>query len=86
MPDQGDAVEPVEPVARVGAVGQWCGQCGEALAAGPGVEHARCVRRAPLEPPRFCVHCRRRMVVQVTPGAWIATCSRHGSVEQSTWR
>lgn len=71
-----------EPVARAGDPGVWCGQCGLALAEG---DHAGCARRAELEPPRFCVHCRRRMVVQVTPGTWTATCSRHGSVERSTW-
>ena len=75
----GDAVG---PVARTSAPGAWCGQCGEALDAG---EHARCARRAELEPPRFCVHCRRRMKVQVTPGAWTATCVQHGTVEQPTW-
>ena len=72
----------VGPVARSGAVGAWCGQCGEAVAEG---EHERCARRAELEPPRFCVHCRRRMKVQVTPGAWTATCVQHGTVEQPTW-
>ncbi len=86
MTDEGYAVE---PVARVGAAGQWCGQCGEGLGSeesDPAIDHTGCARRAALEPPRWCVHCRRRMVVQVTPGAWAATCSRHGSVEQSTWR
>jgi hypothetical protein len=72
----------VGPVSSTGAVGLWCGQCGESLAQG---SHARCVRRAELEPPRFCVHCRRRMKVQVTPGAWTATCVRHGTVEMPTW-
>jgi len=91
---EGDAVE---PVARTGAVGQWCGQCGMAVAPGHGesvagvegaevADHSRCEGRAVLEPPRWCVHCRRRMVVQVTPGGWTATCSRHGSSEHSTWR
>ena len=42
-------------------------------------------RRAELEPPRWCVRCRRRMKVQVTPGAWTATCVQHGTVEQATW-
>jgi hypothetical protein len=74
--------DPVGPVARTGAVGLWCGQCGEAVAEG---DHARCARRAGLEPPRWCVHCRRRMKVQVTPGAWTATCVQHGTVEQATW-
>jgi hypothetical protein len=72
----------VGPVARTGAVGLWCGQCGEAVAE---ADHARCARRAALEPPRWCVHCRRRMKVQVTPGAWTATCVQHGTVEQPTW-
>lgn len=40
---------------------------------------ARChSSRAALEPPRFCAHCARRMVVQVTPSGWVAKCSRHG--------
>jgi hypothetical protein len=72
----------VGPVARAGDTGQWCGQCGDAVAGG---DHARCARRAELEPPRFCVHCRRRMKVQVTPVAWTATCVQHGTVEQPTW-
>ncbi len=71
-----------EPVAHGDDRGRWCGQCGEPLEAG---EHLRCEQRAALEPPRFCVHCRRRMKVQVTPGAWAATCIEHGSVERSTW-
>jgi hypothetical protein len=25
------------------------------------------------------------MKVQVTPGAWTATCVQHGTVEQPTW-
>ena len=70
------------PVPRGADQGAWCGQCGEAL---DGGDHDRCAARATLEPPRFCVHCRRRMKVQVTPGAWVATCVAHGSVEQSTW-
>ena len=53
----------------------WCGQCGEALDA---QGHATCRRRAELEPPRWCPQCRRRMVVQVTPGGWTARCSEHG--------
>ncbi|HMM94212.1 hypothetical protein [Phycicoccus sp.] len=71
-----------EPVARGEEPGEWCGQCGLTLADG---DHGRCARRAELEPPRFCVHCRRRMKVQVTPGAWTATCVAHGTVERSTW-
>ena len=32
----------------------------------------------PLEPPRYCAQCRRRMVVQVLPRGWSARCSEHG--------
>ncbi|HET7761476.1 MAG TPA: hypothetical protein VFL46_03880 [Phycicoccus sp.] len=71
-----------EPVGGPGDPARWCGQCGEALAGG---DHARCERRAELEPPRWCAHCRRRMKVQVTPGAWTATCVAHGAIEQPTW-
>ena len=52
-----------------------CGQCGEGLTP---EGHAACRRRAALDPPRFCAHCRRRMVVQVTPTGWTATCVEHG--------
>ena len=37
--------------------------------------------RLGLEPPRFCAHCGRRMVVQVRPDGWWAQCSRHGRVD-----
>ena len=36
-----------------------------------------------LEPPRFCAECGRRMVVQVRPDGWRATCSRHGQVDSA---
>jgi ribosomal protein S18 acetylase RimI-like enzyme len=51
----------------------WCDQCGEELTPDG---HDRC-RRA-LDPPRFCGHCRRRMVVQVMPTGWTARCVEHG--------
>jgi adenosylmethionine---8-amino-7-oxononanoate aminotransferase len=38
----------------------------------------------PLEPPRRCPRCDRRMVVQIMPTGWTATCSRHGAVEPGT--
>lgn len=53
-----------------------CGGCGEALAGGGS--HDRCRARLELEPPRYCPRCARRMVVQITPVAWTARCSRHG--------
>ncbi|MDJ0393125.1 hypothetical protein QMK17_07245 [Rhodococcus sp. G-MC3] len=37
-----------------------------------------------LEPPRFCEHCGRRTVVQVTPNGWTSVCSRHGELDSST--
>lgn len=54
----------------------WCGQCGEELTA---EGHERCRRAAELEPPRYCAHCRRRMVVQVVPTGWSARCVEHGT-------
>ena len=53
----------------------YCDRCGKA--AGDG-DHAACARARDLEPPRFCTHCRRRMVVQVTPIGWTARCVEHG--------
>ena len=52
----------------------WCGQCGGELTVDG---HARC--RSGLEPPRYCPHCRRRMVVQVVPTGWTARCVEHGT-------
>lgn len=37
--------------------------------------------RAGLEAPRYCQLCGRRMIVQVRPDGWDATCSRHGCVD-----
>ena len=36
-----------------------------------------------LEPPRFCSECGRRMIVQVRPDGWSATCSRHGELDST---
>lgn len=33
-----------------------------------------------LEPHRYCALCGRRMVTQVMPTGWRATCSRHGTI------
>ncbi|QFZ22556.1 biotin synthase auxiliary protein BsaP [Saccharothrix syringae] len=55
----------------------FCGYCGKAVGEG---DHAACSSRlGVIDPPRFCSQCARRMVVQVTPAGWTATCSRHGS-------
>jgi hypothetical protein len=56
---------------------EYCGHCGRERGSEP---HDRCDEMALLEPPRYCVECRRRMVVQVTPTGWTARCSRHGEV------
>ena len=53
----------------------YCDQCGEPA---DGEGHEACARRRELEPPRYCGHCRRRMVVQVTPRGWTAKCVEHG--------
>ncbi|MDQ2588115.1 biotin synthase auxiliary protein BsaP [Saccharothrix yanglingensis] len=54
----------------------YCGYCGGEVA---GADHAACAARlGVIDPPRFCARCARRMVVQVTPAGWTATCSRHG--------
>ncbi|WP_444543773.1 biotin synthase auxiliary protein BsaP, partial [Nocardia tenerifensis] len=34
--------------------------------------------------PRFCEHCGRRMVVQVSPDGWWAKCSRHGVIDAAS--
>ncbi len=53
----------------------WCGRAEDPAG------HEKCrTRLATLDPPRFCVQCARRMVVQVTPASWVATCSRHGQL------
>lgn len=57
---------------------QFCVHCGKSLAE---AVHAGCHNpRTALEPPRFCAHCARRMVVQITPRGWTARCSRHGEL------
>ena len=58
----------------------YCGHCGEALDAS---DHDACRERLRMEPPRFCVHCRRRMQVQVTPTSWTARCVEHGELTSS---
>lgn len=45
--------------------------------------HQVCAARLQLEPPRYCPECGRRLKVQVSPLAWRATCSRHGTATSS---
>ena len=61
-------------------VALYCDGCGKP--AGDG-DHAPCAaRRAATDPPRFCVVCGRKLVVQVLPRAWTARCVRCGPVGQ----
>ncbi|GAB3665781.1 hypothetical protein GCM10027589_30590 [Actinocorallia lasiicapitis] len=53
---------------------EYCEHCGETA----NGEHTACRAALRMEPPRFCGHCRRRMVVQVTPRGWTAKCVEHG--------
>jgi hypothetical protein len=56
----------------------WCGRPDDATA---DPTHEKCrARLALVDPPRYCTRCARRMVVQVTPAGWAATCSRHGQL------
>jgi hypothetical protein len=55
----------------------YCDRCGRPSDAG---DHHTCRAARELEPPRYCVHCRRRMVVQVTPAGWVARCVEHGEL------
>jgi hypothetical protein len=52
----------------------YCGHCGEPAPAA----HPACAARLELEPPRYCVQCRRRLIVQVLPAGYTARCSAHG--------
>jgi hypothetical protein len=54
---------------------RFCDHCGQPLSTG---SHDRCRALRRLEPPRYCPHCRRRMVVQVVPRGWMARCVEHG--------
>jgi hypothetical protein len=58
----------------------FCDGCGAPRDAG---DHARCeARRRATDPPRYCVACGRKLVVQVLPRSWRAHCVRCGPVEQ----
>jgi hypothetical protein len=55
-----------------------CDGCGKLVSQG---DHTGCVaRRAATDPPRFCVACGRKLVVQVLPIGWVARCVRCGPV------
>jgi hypothetical protein len=61
----------------------YCDRCGEQADIG---DHAACRTARELEPPRYCVQCRRRMQVQVTPRDWVARCSVHGPITAQAGR
>ncbi|MFA1540859.1 biotin synthase auxiliary protein BsaP [Actinomadura monticuli] len=62
----------------------YCDRCGEPAAEGdPAGDHAGCRAAREMEPPRYCAHCRRRMVVQVTPLGWTARCAEHGALQSA---
>jgi hypothetical protein len=65
------------------AMTEYCGHCGEPAGSG---DHGACLARLELEPPRYCTHCRRRMVVQVSPDSWVARCVEHGESSATTWK
>ncbi|MPZ69305.1 MAG: hypothetical protein GEU71_07225 [Actinobacteria bacterium] len=54
----------------------FCSGCGRPRAECPG----DCL--GPLDPPRFCPQCARRLDVQVTPQGYRATCRRHGPLPE----
>jgi DNA-directed RNA polymerase subunit RPC12/RpoP len=60
--------------------GGYCARCGERG------DHPACRQALQLEPPRYCPHCRRRMVVQVTPTGWTARCVEHGELHSEPVR
>ena len=58
----------------------YCEGCGRDAAEG---DHARCrARRAATDPPRWCVACGRKLVVQVLPTGWTARCVKCGPLER----
>ncbi|WP_446697326.1 biotin synthase auxiliary protein BsaP [Thermocatellispora tengchongensis] len=54
---------------------EYCDHCGGRAAEG---DHTACRAAREMEPPRYCPECRRRMVVQVMPSGWYASCAQHG--------
>lgn len=68
----GPALGPPLRAAFIAAVGGHCAGCGRPANACDG----RC--RRPLDPPRFCTECGRRLAVQVTPAGYTARCREHG--------
>jgi hypothetical protein len=62
------------PTPAAAAFCRWCGKS----AGTPGCEGGAC--RRPLDPPRCCPTCGRRLRVVVIPTGVTATCRDHGDV------
>ncbi|MDQ2825845.1 MAG: hypothetical protein M3Y04_02575 [Actinomycetota bacterium] len=58
---------------------RYCTGCGRAAAACAG----DCPGAGPLDPPRFCPECGRRLSVQVFPSRVAARCRDHGHIPSS---
>ena len=56
----------------------YCMGCGRTL----GECDGSC--RDPLDPPRFCPRCGRKLSVQVSPTSFAAECRVHGPPELTT--
>jgi len=57
----------------------YCDRCGKSSGASD-VDHTPCAVARLREPPRYCVSCGRRLVVQVFPRGWRARCVEHGEI------
>ena len=68
--------QPAVDEGSVAAAAPYCGRCGEPAPA----PHSECAALLALEPPRYCPHCRRRLIVQVLPTGYTARCSAHGEL------
>ena len=63
--------EPVAPGETAGDA--HCTGCGQPVSLCPGCDR-------PLDPPRFCPRCGRRLTVAVSPGGFRARCRHHGQL------
>lgn len=63
-----------------GATPRFHPHTGQELADAPVIRLSPSTR-AGLEVPRYCQLCGRRLVVQVRPDGWRASCSRHGELD-----
>ncbi len=64
----------MEPLSPTGIEVWFCDGCGRPLAMCTGC-------RRELDPPRWCVHCGRRLTVRIMPTHVRATCREHGEID-----